>query len=111
MPLTDWSRRYGDLRVPHFVGLHSLQLLPLLAWATAGRGLGRRRERLVRVAAGILAALFGILLWQALRAEPVLAPGGLALAAFGLGAVGSLVLVAIALGLAPASWPLSLLAS
>lgn len=97
MPLTGWSRQHGDLRVPHFVGLHSLQVLPLLAWATAGRGLGRRRKRLVRAAAGILAALFGILLWQALRGEPVLAPGSLSLAALGLWAVGSLVLVAAAL--------------
>jgi len=49
------------------------------------------------VAAGILAALFGIFLWQALRAEPVLAPGGLSPAAFGLRVLGSVVLVATAL--------------
>lgn len=107
MPLTDWSRKYGDLRVAHFVGLHSLQLLPLLAWATAGSGLGGRRQRLVRAAAGMLAALFGILLWQALRGEPVLAPERLSLTVLGLWAMGSVVLLAFALrpgpsGLKPA---------
>ncbi len=30
MPITQWSRDNGDLRIPHFLGMHAWQLLPLL---------------------------------------------------------------------------------
>jgi hypothetical protein len=80
MPLTGWSTTGGDLRIPHFVGIHALQLLPLLVLAL------RRfpmpvRVRLVFVAAGTYAGLLVLVLWQALRGQPLIHPDGLTLGA------------------------------
>jgi hypothetical protein len=35
LPLVNWSRQHGDLRVMHFLGIHALQIIPLLAFFIA----------------------------------------------------------------------------
>ncbi|MGH3785922.1 MAG: hypothetical protein ACRDRG_05085 [Pseudonocardiaceae bacterium] len=77
LPATAWSTTGGDLRVPHFVGMHALQALPLLAWLLALPRLGldeRTRSRLVTTGAAAYLGLVGLLLWQALRGQPLIAP-------------------------------------
>jgi hypothetical protein len=73
LPGTNWSREHGDLRVPHFVGLHALQALPLIALVVRRRAEASRLP-LTMVAAASYVTLFGILLWQALRGQPLLGP-------------------------------------
>jgi hypothetical protein len=68
MPVTGWSREHGDLRVPHFLGLHALQVLPLLALGLRRtRTSSGQRVRLVFTLAASYAALVGVLFWQALN--------------------------------------------
>jgi len=90
LPVTHWSTEGGDLRVPHFMGLHGLQILPLVGW-----WLGRRRRRraggagrLPPAVAGRLSLIAGTgylglvttTLVQALRARPLLSPDALTIA-------------------------------
>lgn len=77
---TGWSTEHGDIRIPHFVGLHAMQLLPLLALALRRRRWNEiARVRLVLVATASYATLFAILLWQALRGQSVMQPDGITL--------------------------------
>ncbi len=82
LPGTGWSLDHGDLRVPHFVGLHALQVLPLIAMALRRRRGGIDGAQTIRVAAISYVVLFALLLLQALRGEAVLAPGVVTIALF-----------------------------
>jgi hypothetical protein len=85
LPLVGWSTVGGDLRVAHFIGLHGLQVLPLLALALVRvpRFGAAQRRNLVWVAALGYLGLIGLTTWQALRGQSVIAPDGLTLAAGG----------------------------
>jgi hypothetical protein len=88
LPGTGWSTDHGDLRVAHFLGLHALQALPMLALVLARRRVSDLvRLRLTIMGAASYMALFAILLSQALRAQPVLAPDALTIALFSVLAV------------------------
>jgi hypothetical protein len=89
VPVTNWSTRAGDLRAPHFVGIHALQLLPLVAWLLSryGQRLGLgsgRQVGLVRVVGLGYLGMVMLLVWQALRGEPVTRPGAATLTAAGV---------------------------
>ena len=111
LPGTGWSVNHGDLRVPHFIGLHALQVLPIFALV-----LGRRKitelvkVRLTVTAAASYAALFCILLSQALRGQSVLAPDALTITLLGAWALGTATSAAVAaLPLQPARKPVVIL--
>ncbi|KAB1937003.1 hypothetical protein F8271_20320 [Micromonospora sp. ALFpr18c] len=83
LPVVGWSTTGGDLRIGHFVGLHALQALPILAILLtrfATRLDERTRVRLLVVAGGAYGVLTVVLTWQALRGQPLLRPDALTLA-------------------------------
>jgi len=77
LPLLGWSTQHGDLRVAHFVGLHALQLIPLLAWAVHTHWPNPADgtvKRLIGLGAVAYAGLVVLLTWQAERGQPLLRP-------------------------------------
>ncbi|MEO6090348.1 MAG: hypothetical protein ABIQ18_45320, partial [Umezawaea sp.] len=99
MPVTGWSTTGGDLRIPHFVGMHALQVLPLLVLlltVLAARVPVLRsdavRTRLVVVAGAGYGLLLALVLWQAERGQPLLQADGLTLTAL------AALVVAVAVG-------------
>ncbi|WP_264353858.1 hypothetical protein [Pseudarthrobacter sp. MM222] len=83
LPLLGWSTEAGDLRVPHFVGMHALQVIPLAALLLE---LGARRIPVLRAAATRLGLLWilvmsylgalALLTVQALAGQSVVRPDG-----------------------------------
>jgi hypothetical protein len=87
LPVLGWSTVGGDLRIAHFVGLHALQVLPLLGWLLTSRkrvlALLSASDRLALVwSAGVTyLGLVLMLTWQALRGQSVVHPDTKTLAA------------------------------
>ncbi|CRK59814.1 hypothetical protein [Alloactinosynnema sp. L-07] len=89
MPVTGWSTVAGDLRVGHFVGIHAVQALPLIALlvtvlATRYAILAdeRVRTRLAWTAGGVYIGLFALVTWQAFRGQALVQPDALTLLGF-----------------------------
>lgn len=73
VPLVRWSATGGDLRVPHFVGLHAMQLLPLALLVRRRRhGPGPTDPRFIRGLAIGWGTLVVVTLLQALAGRPIL---------------------------------------
>ncbi|WP_018682418.1 hypothetical protein [Actinokineospora enzanensis] len=88
MPLTNWSTTGGDLRIPHFLGLHAVQLLPIVGLLLRRRTDERSAVRLVWTLGLGYAGLFALLTWQAIRGQSLIHPDWATGTAFGVLVVG-----------------------
>ncbi|WP_062989543.1 hypothetical protein [Nocardia anaemiae] len=103
LPILGWSTTGGDLRIPHFLGMHAVQLLPLviIALEFGARRIpalrsARSRAALVTDAAASFGGLLAVLTWQALRGQSVVHPDTptlLALAGIATAAIGSAMVI------------------
>lgn len=63
-PIVRWSRSNGDLRVAHFLGMHALQVIPLLAWYVV-------RDTKSVFLIGLIYAIVAVFTWvQAMQGKP-----------------------------------------
>lgn len=90
LPFVGWSTVAGDLRIGHFVGMHAMQVIPLI-----GVGiylLNRRRQtpfsdrqqtNFIHTISLAFLSLVGLITLQALRAEPLIYPSTFTLTLLG----------------------------
>jgi hypothetical protein len=60
-----WSRKFGDPRIAHFIGMHALQVLPLLSWYLL------RNTKATLIVAVIYLLLAAFTLVKALQGKPM----------------------------------------
>jgi hypothetical protein len=85
LPILGWNRYVGDLRPAHFVGLHGLQLLIIVAAAAQRSGWSvRPTTRLLRATTAATATTSVGLLVQGLAGRPVMSKSSLTVAAAAL---------------------------
>lgn len=66
IPFFNWSKRFGDARVAHFIGMHALQVLPLLSWYLL------KNTKAVLAVALLYLLLAVVTLVQALQGKPLI---------------------------------------
>ncbi|GGD75743.1 hypothetical protein GCM10011514_44570 [Emticicia aquatilis] len=65
IPILNWSKKFGDPRIAHFIGMHALQVLPVLSYYLL-------RNTQLTIIVGILYFLLAVFtLMQALRGKSV----------------------------------------
>ena len=71
IPLLGWSREGGDLRVAHFLGIHGLQLLPLVAYFLSSYLNKFANSWIIGIGLGYLSLVLWMLI-HALAGKPIL---------------------------------------
>jgi len=80
LPLLGWSTTGGDLRIAHFLGVHSLQLMPAVTWLALKSEDKMSRTRQMRFVSNIgflLLSAIILLTVQGLLGESLFAPNAL----------------------------------
>src|SRR5580692_10182309 len=74
LPIVNWSTKGGDLRAAHFLGLHALQVLPLIAFLISRHRSWTisRKTAYVLAFSGAYALLIALLYFQAIHGLPLL---------------------------------------
>ncbi len=72
VPMLGWSTQYGDVRIAHFLGLHSIQALALVAFVLQRRRVAEAQaEQILSAAVFTYASLFCLVLIEALTRHPI----------------------------------------
>jgi hypothetical protein len=66
LPIVNWSTQHGDLRIAHFLGMHSLQILPIISFYWV------KNVSMVLFISLVYFILVSYFLFQALRGKPLL---------------------------------------
>ena len=72
-PLTGWAKTGGDLRIAHFLGLHALQILLILAFLLTGMNFTiSNKKRILSTTGFFYLLLVVVVLVQALKGIPII---------------------------------------
>jgi hypothetical protein len=77
LPFLGWSTVAGDLRPVHFLGLHALQVIPLLGYLISrvcSTLSTSKQQKLLWNAGFVYLFIMLVMIWQALSAESIVAP-------------------------------------
>lgn len=93
LPFLGWSTEAGDLRISHFLGLHGLQALPLLALLLTVAVSSVALQRALLHGTAVTYSLLVVVTYiQALLGESIVSPSPAILFGYGLAVVGGMVM-------------------